>query len=83
MSEYLILHIIPKANEPFTVLSYLEKYYGDVCTEIDEQIQMFLDMLYKYYNGEIDIEMAIRVIDVNNREIVCKSITNTLNNWHK
>ena len=44
---------------------------------------MFLDMLYKYYDGEIDIETAIRVVDANNRTIVCKSIMNTLNNFHK
>jgi len=83
MSEYSILRTIPKVNEPLIVLSLLERYYGDVCTDIDEQIQMFLDMLYKYYDGEIDIETAIKVVDVNNRTIVCKSIMNTLNNLHK
>jgi len=83
MSEYSIVYTIPKVNEPLIVLSSLEKYYGDVCNDIDEQIQMFLDMLYKYYDGEIDIETAIKVVDVNNREIVCKSIMSTLNNWQK
>jgi hypothetical protein len=83
MSEYAILHTIPKVNEPLIVLSFLEKYYGDICTDIDEQIQMFLDMLYKYYDGEIDIETAINVVDINNRTIVCKSIMNTLKNLHK
>ena len=82
MSEYTILDTIPKVNEPLIVLSFLEKYYGDVCTDIDEQIQMFLDMLYKYYDGEIDIETAIKVVDINNRTIVCRSIMNTLNNLH-
>jgi hypothetical protein len=83
MSEYSIVNTIPKVNEPLIVLSLLEKYHGDIYTDIDEQIQMFLDMLYKYYDGEIDIETAIKVVDVNNREIVCKSIMNTLDNWHK
>ena len=83
MSEHYVVNTIPKVNEPLIVLSLLEKYYGDVCTDIDEQIQMFLDMLYKYYDGEIDIETAIRVVDVNNREIVCNSIINTLDNWQK
>ena len=82
MSEYAIIDTIPKVNEPLIVLSFLEKYYGDVYTDIDEQIQKFLDMLYKYYNGEIDIETAINVVDANNRTIVCKSIMNTLNNFH-